>query len=119
MTAELVVFLRARLNEIEDGLESVHDCNCAAYTWESRGNELDQTRCDCGWTSRLLVDIEVKRQIVNGYARAEARADARLSNGLSSEPADEVGERLALQWCCQMLALTDAGHPDYREAWKP
>lgn len=38
---------------MSDELDQVHDCNCAAYTWESRGEELDPARCSCGWPARL------------------------------------------------------------------
>jgi hypothetical protein len=42
--------------------------------------------------------------------------DARVHDGVSIEPHDEVAERIALEWCCRQLATVYACHPDYRAA---
>lgn len=69
--------------------------------------------------ARVLAEVEAKRRIVERYAETEKRADSCIRNGLSSEPDDEVAERLALEWCCRMLALPHAEHEDYQPEWKP
>lgn len=108
MTAELVAFLHARLDDIATSRYDVHDCNCAAYTWESRGDELNPARCNCGWPTRLWGDGEAKRRIIERCAAV--LGDAVNYDFMARNLADET---------LRDLAAPDADHPAYQELWRP
>jgi hypothetical protein len=70
--------------------------------------------------ARVLRDVVARRAIVDRNEQTKARGDARVHDGVSIEPHDEVAERIALEWCCRQLATVYACHPDYRAAdWAP
>lgn len=130
VTAELVAFLTARLDEdgrfAKEAAEqqgTYFEINGWAW-WDDDfgGYHLFDPHLrgvtDVGMPSRVLADVAAKRRIVERYAETEKRADSRIRNGLSSEPDDEVAERLALEWCCRMLVQAHADHPDFDPSWR-
>lgn len=66
-----------------------------------------------GRAERVLAEVAAKRAIVDLYEHARARE--------VSEPGEVGFARYAeaLEHVVQSLAAADAGHPDYREEWRP
>jgi hypothetical protein len=63
--------------------------------------------------ARVLADVAVKRRIVD---RCQNSHETMPSWGSEDYPG---GERSGLYQAVQLLALPYAGHPDYREEWRP
>ncbi|MEU4967752.1 DUF6221 family protein [Streptomyces smyrnaeus] len=138
MTADLVTFLRARLDEDEQVARATHP---VFQAWEydtsvrevrdlGNGNELASgvlppygahiARHD---PARVLAEVEAKRRIVDVHHVVGGWQDEDLNDhgpgceecGHSEEYSDRGG------WCetLRLLALPYAAHPDYREEWRP
>ncbi|AMM12338.1 DUF6221 family protein [Streptomyces albidoflavus] len=120
MTADLIAFLRARLDEdeavaraatagpwVESGVGD-HGWG-VSFSAPGSGVEADdssQGRADAAHIARhdparVLAEVEAKRQIVERYAWL-------------CEHGDTGGA-----WVLPLLALPYADHPDYRDAWRP
>jgi hypothetical protein len=132
MTDDLVAFLRARLDEDEQTAQAVPGWanGWRRNTYPEVVPQCDEIRTAEGaliveirddtagehiarWDpARVLAEVEAKRRIVDAFEAVDGDR-ARLHNAA-----------LHLQWnvlrtVVQTLALPHAGHPDYREAWKP
>lgn len=64
--------------------------------------------------ARALAEVRAKRRIVTEYEEGTASLDA-----IAHPDMYDVGRVQGLEVAVQMLALPHAGHPDYREEWKP
>lgn len=135
MTADLVAFLRARLDEDEAAA-------VAPETWTAfEENESTGTRrvdvdhsfervvaCTRAWRgvhiarhdpARVLREVEAKRQIVDLHRPVQRRSTG--SSGGAIEDC-QVCDHFPAQYPCptlRLLALPYADHPDYREGWRP
>ncbi|MFF7190593.1 DUF6221 family protein [Streptomyces sp. NPDC008222] len=81
-----------------------------ASVFESTEDALHIVRHD---PSRVLRDIEAKRQLVKRYERAMENRRAHPDDLAS------VGALLALHGAVKLLALPYADRPGYREEWRP
>jgi hypothetical protein len=131
VTANLVAFIRARLAEDEQAAQAAepgpweveynHTSDVgpgwfavAIATVGADGDRTNPEQVDpvhiARWDpARVLRDVEDKRRIVDLHGRGE-------------EPSDHLCRECANPYPCEtvrLLALSDAGHPDYREEWKP
>ncbi|MGX1708873.1 DUF6221 family protein [Streptomyces albidoflavus] len=139
MTADLIAFLRARLDE-DEAVAATPEAWTAFEEDESTGTrrvDVDHSfervvACTRAWRgvhiarhdpARVLAEVEAKRQIVGlhfviGGWEDEDGHDRGLGCeccGHSEEYSDRGG------WCetLRLLALSYADHPDYRDAWRP
>lgn len=134
MTADLVEFLRARLDEDEqvardaarDAAESdnarfwlerwdVHPSGdeWATYTIRGIGEHIARHA-----PRRVLAEVAAKRQIVERYEE-HARLD-RETFEAEGQHARSLSSLRAAYWdACRSLAAVWSDHPDYREEWKP
>lgn len=118
MTDDLVAFLRARLAEDEQIAAS-----CSGDTWTVDGGSIIADH----WTdqivdwiyddnaphiarhdpARVLSEVEARRRITDECAwTSEAAVDTSAVAGLAL-------------MTLRLLALPYAGHPDYRDEWRP
>jgi hypothetical protein len=101
---DLIAFLRARVAE---------DKQAAEELWLPA--ELMDTVAD---TKRVLAEVDSKRRIVEHVVDSIAGWDADADEG----PTDRADANCAitdLRHVLKLLALPDAGHPDYQEGWRP
>lgn len=97
MTADLVVWLRAQLDEDERGIRT-------ALRTE-----------DYGVSQRDLLEVESQRRILDRYEDCVARL---VDDGHSSPQAQlQIGEYE--DFILPALALPYADRPGYREGWRP
>ena len=142
MTADLITFLRARLDEdeavaraatagpwVESGVgDHGWGVSFSALGSGVEADDSDQGRADAAHIARhdparVLAEVEAKRQIMGlhpviGGWEDEDGHDRGLGCeccGHSEEYSDRGG------WCetLRLLALSYADHPDYRDAWRP
>lgn len=110
MTADLVAFLRARLDEDERGADDVHD----TYRCASVGSDPSTPfRCDCPWPARVLAEVAAKRAILE------------LHEG--SHECSVYDHRGAVDNCAwvidggcstvRLLMQPYAGHPHFHPSW--
>ncbi|WND33976.1 DUF6221 family protein [Streptomyces sp. BB1-1-1] len=140
MTADLVAFLRARLDADE---QAAQDAGGKAWKWEQHyGDMCNDPTCEYGelatddtvlmnvhgydirspWQgaahierhhpARVLADIEATRKIVDGLAELDANP------ALLTDAALHLQRHVLLSVVLQ-LAAVHAGHPDYRPEWRP
>ncbi|QCB93285.1 DUF6221 family protein [Cellulomonas shaoxiangyii] len=84
-----------------------------------------RSRAECqafaeGWIrehTRVLADIEAKRQIVQTYIATLAHEQQFQGQGTASAVAD--GARAVAEGVVRLLALPYADHPEYRPEWAP
>lgn len=113
MSAELITFLRARLDDDEAVLRS---CAGGVPRWRAEdiaifGPDLSpEVRAHIARhdPARVLKEIEAKREVVRLYERAYDYA-----------PTFTSGFAAAMEDALLMFALAYADHPDYREEWRP
>lgn len=116
---ELVDFLRARLDEDaarqQGSFEQWHHMDCCSLPEYS-------FTCDCGVPARALAEVEAKRQLVGMFECSIAAGHVPEGSHDGRDPdeaeRDEAVAATAEAALC-LLALPYAGHPDYREEWKP
>jgi hypothetical protein len=107
--SDLVEFLLARIADREAAargdcdFDRPHWAGCTYFAPEHMGGG----ECDCNYAAHVLADCEAKRRIVETYADMLP---------VENERRDQV---VTLRWTCQLLALPDAEHPDYRPEWRP
>jgi len=94
VAADLVAFLRARLDEDE------------AYLLSNRRHL---------WTQRPLREVEAKRAILDAFQAV----DAEVVTMLHDRRPRKYGEWDGLHKAVCHLATVYRDHPDYDEAWKP
>lgn len=105
---DLITLLRAQLDEDDDAQrepycsDGWHANHCALHN-----DVYPREDCDCGVPARQLADVAAKRQIID---RCERAFRDHFDQFAEVELAEEV---------LKTLALPSAGHPDYREEWKP
>jgi hypothetical protein len=136
VTAELVAFLRARLDEDEQTARAVED---RSAPWDGRwvADGPDAARTFNGHVlfyghsgplkpglvdhvvrhdpARVLAEVEAKRGVLRLVTKAQE--DAEFPDHLVRRPARVT--LLALEPVLQHLALAHADHADYREKWRP
>jgi hypothetical protein len=101
-TTDLIVFLRARLDEAEWRARAAKDA--AAKRTHYRADMLASV-------GRELRDVEAKRAVVNAYAEV---ADNDIN-----ETEYAHGWANALGFAVRQFATEYADHPGYREEWRP
>lgn len=123
MTADLVAFLRARLDEDERTAWQLHARTCGhdATTVDAA--------CDCDWhVGRILADVAAKRAVLTAH---EPRT--QTTTHLQNDPGEYIRTWYACPTCnptqhphieegCEtlrLLAAVYATHPDYQEQWRP
>jgi hypothetical protein len=99
---ELVRFLQSRIAEDTALAPVLHSEKCRLFV-----GRRDWTWCDCGYPARAFAEVEAKRRIV----------EAARERSPEVEPGD-VG-RVVFVLTLRLLALPYAGHPDYRQEWRP
>ena len=141
---DLVQFLRARLDEDESVARAVED-GSAPFDgqWKADGDTALRTENDHVLAylpegrpfkvgvlrhiarhdpARILREVEAKRRIVQEILKYEAKIDSEwgcchlmneIADGLCSERSPASIPAL------QLLAVSYADHPDYREEWRP
>lgn len=142
---DLVQFLRARLDEDEqtardtawnmsteiDNPWEARPAPDEADGWEiwSKGrfqlirgtNEADAVHIARHDPARVLAEVDAKRQILGLHVAAEYIRNDPFAGCTTCSWRDYM-EDLHVRWPCptlRLLALPYAGHPDYREEWKP
>lgn len=108
----LTEFLLARITEDELAIRE-NDMSASAHTGVCGYDQLEYlSECKCQVPARVLAECKVKRRIVEDLESLDAVYP------LTHDPA--TGGRLT-QACVavQHLAAVYAGHPDYRDGWKP
>lgn len=107
-------FLAARLDEAAASAAGVHleDCNMVARFATDR-------ECDCAGAAFVLADIAAKRRIIEVAAEIDRKIDAewggvREANELWADGGGYEGREVL-----KLLTQPYAGHPDYREDWRP
>lgn len=122
---DLIAFLNARLDEREaKALDAVQESPTWGYDYQGLVEGGDNVWSGLTEFSRhgdqlgefiaandpafVLADVAAKRQIIN-LAYSKCGADSAYADGWDD----------AALWAAKALALPDAGHPDYREEWKP
>lgn len=137
MSAELIAFLHARLDEdaavaraASDGpwrsaagpektWQSHRDLIHPVATWDRMvgapvimtAMQADADHIARHDPARVLADIEAKRRII--------RAHGKWCDGRCEAPYPEGGFDAAHYWSIKSLAAAYAGHPDYREEFRP
>jgi hypothetical protein len=127
---DLVAFLRARLDEDEQGARAVTAngwANIGPHPADSRPVAQHIFRHD---PARVLREVEAKRRIIDGL---EAARD-NLQKSAANYQAWAAGEREphpgvngsgaeslipGLTYAMQVLASPYSDHPDYHEEWRP
>jgi len=106
VSADLVAFLRARLDEdaIRATLREWHAADCEELP--TPGSEYTYP-CNCGVPERLAADVDAKRRILDLHKAMALNPDVH------SDAWTALGDLLHL------LALPYASHPDYRPEWAP
>ncbi len=122
MTADLIAFLWARLDEDE---EVARAATQGDWVWSREfvtppgyhhrtvgplepGDAAHIARHD---PSRALAEVEAKRRIVQAHAKwCEGRCEAKHPEG---------GFDAAHYWSVKSLAAVWDDHPDYRDEWRP
>jgi hypothetical protein len=119
---DLVEFLRARLDEERAEVAALHK-GCMERWYSAQ--ELFKGWGPLDWDEaehiatygpgRMLAEVDAKRQLI------DERADAV---DLPGDPGDDepeyaYGYARALDDALRLLALPYAGHPDYRQEWRP
>lgn len=102
MSADLIAFLRARLDEDEQTSLGVFAHQPMLFV----GGRL--------LAGRLNDEVHAKRAILD---RLEA-INREVGDGASADPHD-LGEGAGLWLAAEHLALPYQDHPDYREEWRP
>lgn len=124
--SELVEFLRARLDEDEERARHVQRMR-GGHPWSEpepwRLSWQDEYDLLCIEPSRALVEVDAKRQRLDAYIEAceavENTADLGDWSRAPVERAHAVARRDALREAVELDALPYAGHPDYRDEWRP
>ena len=120
MTADLITFLRARLDEDER--------TARATLWDGSGNEPSwdlpaSATVDCGGDQFYAGDRTIANHIVrHDPARVLADVGAKRRTLIRCEEELLAGvPRLThfIQQTVWEMSLPYAGHPDYREDWRP
>jgi hypothetical protein len=127
VTADLVAFLRARLDEDEQAARTLGGVTLDAYLeggddgWAVEGeggigaiigdrNLAEHiARHD---PTRVLREVEAKRQIIDEFERHEAVL--RMKTLVEPARSEAAAKRDALLLVLRLLALSYADHPDYR-----
>ena len=105
---DLVEFLKARLDEDEERLDTI-----------------DHVQAPAGHMARERREIEVKRRIVDEHTTVVLRggSGARYYETTracrSCEPPKQFPETAVPCRTLRLLALPYADHPDYDESWRP
>lgn len=131
----IVEFLEARIAEDEavarqsrnpvfdddyDGVANRDEVQRGSDRWDIQPHGRDcgwrlgegmQLDCTCMWPSRVLAECVAKRAILDLWAEA---------NGYASD-GDLSGTIAVTAYCYALraIALPYAGHPDYRQEWRP
>lgn len=112
--AELIAFLRARLDEDQQHVEAMDDFwidTTDEFTGDAARRFTDE--------KRVLADIDARRRIVDmfeQYEHATTRSGDTTTPGL---PSWLGGGQAALDRTLRLLALPYADHSDYRAEWRP
>jgi hypothetical protein len=114
MSADLVAFLRARLDEEaarqQNSLDRWHHPDC-----ENLPDGIHVTfGCNCGVPERVLASIEADRALLHAYEAAQKTVDAFTCPDMY-----DVGRAYGLEEAMQHRAVRYADHPEYREEWRP
>jgi hypothetical protein len=113
---DLVQFLRARLDEDERRARRAIDGPRNQFV--SADEDIDPLLFDEDGTfalpARVLAEVDTKRQMIDEYARNAEAAEAEQCPNEWNGGIDKLGH-----FVLPLLALPYAGHPDYRDEWRP
>lgn len=118
---DLIAFLRARLDE------DAHDAEAAGDSWYGYDPEqqiafvsaADARHIARHSPARVLAEVDAKRRIMECHEPWTAGNGDIICGRCGRE---HIDGRPGSHFPCQtlrLLALPDAGHPDYREVWRP
>jgi hypothetical protein len=110
---ELIAFLRARLDEDVKVARDATFWTGGVPEWTARA-EPDGVHIARHDPARVLADVAAKRRIIAEYAGRDQDVDLMLGRYTERQ-----GQWAGLHLAVRLLALPYAGHPDYREEWKP
>ncbi|MFF7184701.1 DUF6221 family protein [Streptomyces sp. NPDC008222] len=119
MTSDLVVFLRARLDEEaarqRDIWERWHHKDCEAVP-DVLNPGRETGFCDCGVPERVLRDIEAKLRILDEHRGS----DSYVYTDDGTPACSACGDSTIRHPCrtLHLLASVYDSHPDYREEWR-
>ncbi|MBX7464946.1 DUF6221 family protein [Streptomyces sp. NPDC057910] len=128
MTADLVQFIRGRLDEDASRASNWHDLECEIHTHLGTGlaaavaasrmfADVPGAVCDCGGPARVLADVEAKRQIL---AECSDWYDKVNASTTEKYPMPDLAGRFEVAMpILRLLALPYADRSDYREEWRP
>ena len=104
--ADLIAFLKARLDEDEAGAWSVHDvAKCDAILYEDLPNVAPRdVHCDCGYPDRVRRDLAAKRRLIAEYEDCH-------NTGNSPDHYDGYWDAIV------RFAAVYSDHPDYQQKW--
>lgn len=102
---ELIAFVRACLDRVEQDAPDIHETECAVGNY--RGF---RDGCDCGWPKRVLADVAAKRAILDGYAELTANGERLFDTALHMQ-------WTILRQVVRALAQAYAGWDGWREEW--
>jgi hypothetical protein len=135
----LPTFLRARLAERAEKAKHIHnaDPGCPAHWEYCWGYEYDPAKCECGEPDLVLAEVDAQQRVIaehfelyrdigwfenDGDEVIEASAELPVC-GMCVAKHSHFGKAAEVpSYPCltvRLLALPYAGHPDYREAWRP
>jgi len=113
VNADLLAFLRARLDEDEADRWDVHSSDCATTRDPS-------FPCDCGYPARMLREVTADRELLMAYEDRQSWAEDDDPDTMSSNPEWEKGAAAALLTVIRLRAgAAYSDHPDYDPGWKP
>lgn len=110
---ELITWLSEQLNEDErvaaDGIHMAYCVNDVRYPEE----------CMCGWSARVLREVEAKRELLFQYEMEVQRGPARPAGLIAESEARHGGILDAYKAAIRIAASSYADRPGYQEeAWK-
>ena len=96
---DVVLFIRARLEEIESQAPALHRFGCPA------GHDADR-RCECGFSVQVLADVRARRDLVEEFV-----------DWLESDTTSER-ERGRTRHALLLLAQPWSGRADFDPYWR-
>ncbi len=118
---DLVAWLRARLDEDEQWVESCIQGEVAEGQAARCATDRDEVLQINDRLRRDLAEVEAKRLLIEAIQNLKRGKTVRISRTVTGQPGtwkqrDHEDQRPAL---LRLLALPYADHPTYRDEWRP